>query len=223
MRANAPLTSSSAQAIDGLEALVLSFLEQLANGLSDREGSSKKNGKTKIQIDLVDRRRLAEDGYVHPQILGTELTLAQNDADARSDLSTKDETSERTGTRSDCITQARDVSPYFFHVAAQLLTVADMMHEALTDDIPTTKRCILAGSHSQRHVADARSRRDIYYKDPTLFKTQSTVDKVSPPIYAHQKGADALAARGRHRGDAMRGACGSQRRTSPPFDNVGNV
>ncbi|KAI8993791.1 Spo11/DNA topoisomerase VI subunit A [Trametes punicea] len=48
---------------------------------------------------------------------------------------------------------------------AQVFRVLDLMHEALTDDIPTTKR-------------------DMYYKDIQLFGSQSTVDRVVDDIAA---------------------------------------
>ncbi|KAL6310487.1 DNA topoisomerase IV alpha subunit [Sparassis latifolia] len=48
---------------------------------------------------------------------------------------------------------------------AQLFRVADLMHEALLDDIPTTKR-------------------DMYYKDVQLFKSQSVVDRMVDDLAA---------------------------------------
>ncbi|KZT11079.1 uncharacterized protein LAESUDRAFT_643958 [Laetiporus sulphureus 93-53] len=48
---------------------------------------------------------------------------------------------------------------------AQLLRVADLMHEALHEDVPTTKR-------------------DMYYKDVQLFKSQSVVDRVVDDLAA---------------------------------------
>ncbi|EMD37482.1 hypothetical protein CERSUDRAFT_49779 [Gelatoporia subvermispora B] len=48
---------------------------------------------------------------------------------------------------------------------AQLLKVIDLMHEALVDDVPTTKR-------------------DMYYKDVSLFKSQSVVDRLVDDIAA---------------------------------------
>ncbi|THH30927.1 hypothetical protein EUX98_g3252 [Antrodiella citrinella] len=48
---------------------------------------------------------------------------------------------------------------------AQLFRVMDLMHEALSDDTPTTKR-------------------DMYYKDVALFKQQSVVDKLVDDIAA---------------------------------------
>lgn len=62
-------------------------------------------------------------------------------------------------------------------LAAQLLAVVDSLHEALMDDIPVTKRCAIYAS-VQILVADIAHCSDIYYRNPTLFKRQSTVDRV---------------------------------------------
>ncbi|KAF4598029.1 endodeoxyribonuclease [Pleurotus pulmonarius] len=48
---------------------------------------------------------------------------------------------------------------------AQLLRVVDCIHEALIDDAPTTKR-------------------DVYYKDVSLFKSQGVVDKIIDDLAA---------------------------------------
>ncbi|OCH93112.1 DNA topoisomerase IV alpha subunit [Obba rivulosa] len=50
-------------------------------------------------------------------------------------------------------------------LAAQLLKVVNLLHEALVDDIPTTKR-------------------DMYYKDVQLFKSQSVVDRLVDDLAA---------------------------------------
>ena len=61
---------------------------------------------------------------------------------------------------------------------AQLFRVLDLVHEALVNDIPMTKRyyCFLNSIHN---LSITMSCRDIYYKDVSLFQKQSVVDNVS--------------------------------------------
>ena len=61
---------------------------------------------------------------------------------------------------------------------AVLLRILDLMHEALSDNVIISKRCpsILLSPPSQAENSLNLRYRNIYYKDPALFKTQSTVD-----------------------------------------------
>lgn len=56
-----------------------------------------------------------------------------------------------------------------------MFKVMDLMHEALHDGIPTTKRSIRIFAYCA--FQDLILSRDMYYKDVTLFKKQSVVDK----------------------------------------------
>ena len=61
---------------------------------------------------------------------------------------------------------------------AVLIRILDLIHEALCDNVIISKRCasILLSPPSQaQHSLNLRCR-NIYYKDPALFKTQLTVD-----------------------------------------------
>jgi Type IIB DNA topoisomerase len=59
---------------------------------------------------------------------------------------------------------------------AQLFRVLDLTHEAITHDIPTTKRC--AWSTADVFTNSSYPCSDVYYKDVALFKRQRTVDNV---------------------------------------------
>ncbi|KAF5348657.1 hypothetical protein D9758_006787 [Tetrapyrgos nigripes] len=64
---------------------------------------------------------------------------------------------------------------------AQLFKVINLMHEAIHNDVPATKRRVLIYlSELQSHY----HRRDIYYKDVQLFKTQKVVDTLVDDIAA---------------------------------------
>ena len=61
---------------------------------------------------------------------------------------------------------------------AVLIQILDLMHEALCDNVIISKRCaaiILSPPSLAQHSLNLQCR-NIYYKDPALFKTQSTVD-----------------------------------------------
>ena len=61
---------------------------------------------------------------------------------------------------------------------AVLIRILDLMHEALSDNVIISKRyaSILLSIPSQAQHSLNLQCRNIYYKDPALFKTQSTVD-----------------------------------------------
>ena len=61
---------------------------------------------------------------------------------------------------------------------AVLIRILDLMHEALCENVIISKRSasILLSPPSQAQHSLNLQCRNIYYKDPALFKTQSTVD-----------------------------------------------
>ena len=61
---------------------------------------------------------------------------------------------------------------------AVLIRILDLMHEALCDNVIISKRCasIMLNHPSQAQHSLNLQCRNIYYKDPALFKTQLTVD-----------------------------------------------
>ncbi|KAL9708669.1 endodeoxyribonuclease [Leucoagaricus gongylophorus] len=117
-------------AAEGIELLVLSFLQQLVHtsGLQfpQTTTASQRRAQSKIQLRLANRRaRAPTKTLVYPK--------KSNVASLR---------------------------PF-----AQLFRVMDLAHEAIIDDIPITKR-------------------DIYYNDVQLFKSQKTVDTLVDDLAA---------------------------------------
>ena len=59
-----------------------------------------------------------------------------------------------------------------------LFRILELMHEALTNNVVVSKRYfLLSGSGSVNHALTTEICRNIYYKDPSLFKTQRVVDR----------------------------------------------
>jgi DNA topoisomerase VI subunit A len=64
---------------------------------------------------------------------------------------------------------------WYSRITAQLFKVMDLIHEAIVDGVPATKRFVFPLLNSQ---ALKRRERDMYYKDVALFKKQNVVDNV---------------------------------------------
>ncbi|THH16589.1 hypothetical protein EW146_g4075 [Bondarzewia mesenterica] len=147
-------TSSRDDAIAGLENLILSFLTQLSNpgslpGEVDKiDASMKPKSAKKIQLQLSDRRKPSKDGHV--------ITLPESNLELNSSYRTIPLRSLRYPLNG----KGPSIRPF-----AQLFRVVDLAHEALVDEIPTTKR-------------------DVYYKDVPLFKSQVVVDRLVDDIAA---------------------------------------
>lgn len=65
---------------------------------------------------------------------------------------------------------------------AVLFRILGLVHKALTDDKVVSKRCffsfLIIFSHSQPLITVAQFfSRNIYYQDPTLFRSQSVVNR----------------------------------------------
>ncbi|KAG2148313.1 Spo11/DNA topoisomerase VI subunit A [Suillus cothurnatus] len=124
---------TSSEAIQKIERLALSFLEQLAGSLR------------KPQTDIASTRSSQAAISSRSKYPKIELQLA-----------------DRHKTSSECTRVIRyplkrrgaSLKPF-----AQILRVMDFAHQALVDNVPLTKR-------------------DMYYKDVPLFKTQGTVNRL---------------------------------------------
>ncbi|KAF9646583.1 DNA topoisomerase IV, alpha subunit [Thelephora ganbajun] len=123
------------EAVDGIEALVLSFLTQLDSALKPEEtqevGSGPTRSKKKIELRIANRTKQARDGTTTVRA----LKFPQRFRYASS-------------------------RPF-----AQLFRVMDIVHEAVINEVPVTKR-------------------DIYYRHASLFKTQATVDRLVDDLAA---------------------------------------
>lgn len=73
------------------------------------------------------------------------------------------------------MTQAHTCAYMTHDITAQTFRVVDLVHEAVTDGISTTKR---QGNPLFVSSAAHSFYRDIYYKDVKLFGSQAVVDKV---------------------------------------------
>ncbi|KAG6899487.1 hypothetical protein C0993_009781 [Termitomyces sp. T159_Od127] len=87
----------------------------------------------------------------------SEIPTARNRAKAKIELQLADRSKKDAF---GCFKYPRKCANGGFRPMAQMLRVLDLAHEAIIDDTPATKR-------------------DIYYKDVSLFKNQRTVDSVS--------------------------------------------
>ena len=77
---------------------------------------------------------------------------------------------------------------------AVILRILDLVHEALCENTIVSKRCasiILEDSSQYQELLNSQCR-NIYYKDPELFKTQRTVDRYVDKI-AYTFGVSRLA------------------------------
>lgn len=59
---------------------------------------------------------------------------------------------------------------------AVIMRILDLMHEALCDNVIVSKRCPSRWNSIWVRILLTFRYRNIYYKDPVLFKTQLTVD-----------------------------------------------
>ncbi len=77
---------------------------------------------------------------------------------------------------------------------AVLIRILDLMHEALIDNVIVSKRCVstIWNPSTSIRISLTLQCRNIYYKDPALFKTQFTVDYYVD-IIAHTFGVSRLA------------------------------
>ncbi|RDX44832.1 topoisomerase acting in meiosis [Lentinus brumalis] len=123
------------EALENVEDLVLSFLTQLSEALPDAYSHSDVDLRTASGKKVVLRLADRTKEYCEGNTPQRQLVFPRQ-------------------------TRGPSARPF-----AQLFRVADLIHEALLDDIPTTKR-------------------DMYYKDVQLFRSQSTVDRLVDDLAA---------------------------------------
>ncbi|KAJ8457273.1 hypothetical protein ONZ45_g18376 [Pleurotus djamor] len=142
---------SRSKGIEDVEALVLSFLGQLVSSTQPTTKTVVKNPKEKAEGGASDYQKPTRSSRRGHRIL---LNLANR---------RKVSENGSPGTRTIYYpknSQSSSAKPF-----AQLFRVADYVHEALVDDVPTTKR-------------------DLYYKDVALFKKQGVLDRIIDDLAA---------------------------------------
>jgi len=144
------LDPHSCEAIGHIEDMVMSFLSQLA--FSGRSQGHSQSDETS-ELESEDAKSSGKPLKTNSRI---ELKLADR---SKQGLDGADSSRFRT------IRYPRKCSTGSAKPLAQLFRVLDLAHEAVIDQMPTTKR-------------------DIYYKDVALFKNQRTIDNLVDDLAA---------------------------------------
>ncbi len=148
-------------AVEGIENLVLSFLDQLVEASGPPKSNEPLNAhqrraRSKNQLQLVNRAKGSSKTLTFPRkhASGSDRPLGER------------------------IYELSLPRSRLYAFVAQLFRVLDLTHEAIIEDVPITKRSEHPSPYLISFLTTGNDHRDMYYNDVQLFRSQKTVDSV---------------------------------------------